>query len=221
MKKKIFTVACVALIAMGFYAISYSSRGDIMALQGDGILRGTDVFRITSSGNIVLATGAVSGLSLNGTTGAIGMRSGDLTMGAGGLTITTTSNHPGIMIPFFNASTDGLNLGAVVLATSGTLNTVGYGTYASVLATTSVLGVCAASAPTNTVGWMYVSGYALVLTTGPVQTGNILVSTTGSNGAGAPGYAGVTTGTEVVGTNIGTAVSSGPVTGGLTLVKLR
>ncbi len=140
-------------------------------------------------------------------------------------TLPTTSNADSfsMKVPFLNVSGSTMLKGMVVLTTSGTINAanqIAWGTVAAVNSTTTILGINDASLAANATGWMSIAGYAVVLTTTAIRIGDLLVSTIGANGAGNAGYAGVTTGTQVVGTDIGIAVSSNS-NGGNVVVRLR
>ena len=138
------------------------------------------------------------------------------------ITFANVNEHQ-VRVPITNKSGATMAKGTVILSSTSAqaVAQVGWGSQAAILSTTSVLGVAAESIADGAVGWMAVDGFALVLTTGPIVPGNVVVSTAGTESAGVACYAGVTTGTQVVGTNIGTAVSSGTAAGGLTIIKLR
>jgi hypothetical protein len=135
---------------------------------------------------------------------------------------TTTASSFSVKVPFFNGSGAATAVGQVILSSSTAALTGGnaYGTSAAVLATTTVLGISDGVYAAGAKGWMTIAGYCAVLTTGTVNAGDILVSTAGSAGSGAAGYAGVTTGTEVVGTKIGKALLPGTAAGGLTMTLI-
>jgi hypothetical protein len=137
------------------------------------------------------------------------------------VTMPTSTNDRGysIKVPFYNGSPSATAVGTVILASTTATSNI-YGTYAAILATTSVLGVSDGIYASGSKGWMAIAGYCQVLTTGTVNVGDILVSTGGSSGTGAAGYAGTTTGTQVVGTAIGKALSPGTAAGGLTTILL-
>lgn len=131
----------------------------------------------------------------------------------------STADKFAIKVPFYNGSPNSTAVGTVILSSTTATSNI-YGTYAAILATTTVLGVSDGVYASGTKGWMTILGYCRVLTTGTVNVGDILVSTAGTNGAGAAGYAGTTTGTQVVGTAIGKAVSPGTAAGGLTTILI-
>jgi hypothetical protein len=129
-----------------------------------------------------------------------------------------TADDFGIKMPFYNASGASMSRGQVVLA-SATATTANYSSVASVLSTTTWVGICDGTVANGETGWMTVSGYAAVLTTATVKIGDILVSTNSIDA----GYAGAIAGAATVleGTVIGRAVSVGTASGGLTIVKLE
>lgn len=134
-------------------------------------------------------------------------------------TASTAGPKFAIKVPFYNGSPNSTAEGTVILASTTATSNI-YGTFAAILATTTVLGVADGVYASGTKGWMTIMGYCRVLTTGTVNVGDILVSTGGTAGAGAAGYAGTTTGTQVVGTHIGKAVSPGTASGGLTTILI-
>lgn len=182
---------------------------------------GTTIYDLDNSGNLTLA-GTLT------TTGSI-TSSGSLLvndpikLGYGESTITTANAaQMGVKVPFI--ANDAMVQGNVVIASSPVtgVQATAYGAITAVLSTTSVVGVCDGTVAAGALGWMTVSGYALVLTTGTVLPGDLLVSTDGVNAAGAAGYAGKVTPAAgvVVGTIIGKAMTSGTASGGLTVVRL-
>lgn len=142
--------------------------------------------------------------------------------------------------PYYN-TTNTINVGSIIIANSSssfaanpssgmmaTSSNTLLGTIGVVTATTSVWGVAADTCPANTVCNMITHGFALVLTTGTIFPGDLIVSSAaapigGSLGPVIPGFGGKFTGTVAVGTVIGTAVgpgSAGIVAGGLTPVLI-
>jgi hypothetical protein len=211
-KKKFLMKSAVGFLALilltvVFTKVGQAIRGDLMDLQFDiAALRGQDAFRVDSTGNLRLYQGDVK-LGDAGTT-----------PGYTAPTSQTAGNYFGLKVPFYNAGT-ATTQGTVILA-STTATNFGYGSSAAVLATTTVLGVADGVYANGAVGYMTISGYALVLTTGAVKIGDILISTDGTNAAGAVGYAGAKS-SPAAATEIGVAFSSGTTAGGLTLVKLK
>jgi len=138
------------------------------------------------------------------------------------LPTTSTADKFGVKVPFYNASGSALTRGMVVIS-SGNSTTALYGSAAAVTSTSSILGICDGTVASGAKGWMSVEGYAAVLTTGTVNLGDLLVSTSGSAGAGAAGYAGkiASAATVEAGTVLGKAVSVGTAAGGLTIIRLE
>jgi hypothetical protein len=125
---------------------------------------------------------------------------------------TSAGGYYGVKVPYYNNSGVTMNKGDIVLAVGGG---TAYGTKAAVLATTTVMGVNAASLATATWGYMYISGYAVVNTTGTVIPGDIIVSTDTASGYGGKKSS------PNAGEVVGTALSVGTAAGGLTLIKLK
>ena len=184
-----------------------AANTDKWGIGGDGLYNAKDMVHVDSSWNLRLFNG-------------------DIVLGDNVLPPTTDAQsatlggYYGIKVPFFNSSSSSTAEGSVILA-STTYTTSAYGTMAAILATTTVLGVSDGVYAANTTGYMVIAGYALVLTTGAVSPGDILVSTAGSLGTGAVGYAGKTTGTQVVGTGIGKAITKGTAAGGTVLAIIN
>lgn len=216
MKKfKFWLLTALAVGVLGIGA--YSARTDIVAYSGSGSLRNIDVFRIDSNGDMILTnSSSITGFGVDSATGEIDVYSGDLNLGTGDTQPSTTAGtYPGILVPIKNGSGTAWTEGDVIISSGNTNTTAGIGSMAAVLATTTVLGVAAESIADGAVGFMRVSGWALVKTTGTVNIGDILV-TTGT----VAGRAGVTTGTQVVGTMIGKAVDQGTAAGDTVLTLL-
>ncbi len=135
-----------------------------------------------------------------------------------------------IQVPYYN-STGTINTGSLIAATSGPVTGVFFGsiptstqsfvgTLAVVTATTSIFGVAADTCAANAVCYMITHGFAMVLSSGTINPGDLLVSSAVTAGAGGGnnatgGYSGKASGTIAVGTVIGTAVGPGFTTGGL------
>lgn len=131
------------------------------------------------------------------------------------LPTTTTGSQFGVKVPFYNASGSAMAQGYVVVASAAINNTM-YGSVAAITSTTTVVGICEGTVASAADGYMTVAGIALVLTTGTVAIGDLLVSTT------VAGYAGkIASGATVEeGSVIGKALSQGTAAGGLTLIRL-
>lgn len=216
MKKKylIPSLLFVALIGLGVLAKTAST--DLFTVTGQGASWGKDIFRITSALGLSLSNSSGTDIFTVSTLGNV-QNANNVTAGAA--TAPSATFYPGIKVPFYNAGVAVVQ-GSVIIA-SGSINSTGYGSTAAVLATTTVMGVSDGAYAANAIGYMTIKGYALVLTTGTVMVGNILVSTHPGGAAGLPGYAGATTGTQVVGTKIGKALQAGTAAGGLTLAIIE
>lgn len=217
-KKKIFLGAVIGFMSlMILVVVGFTARTDITALQGSGSLRNIDVWRIDSTGGIHLATSTANdALTVTTGSGDLTTWAGDVKMGNYGPTVTA-GGYPGLKVKFFNGGGT-TALGSVIIAsvTTNAVAAVAYGTTASVLSTTTVIGVADGTYANGTYGWMTVSGYALVLTTGVVHLGDLLVS---SNSVSA-GWAGATP-TATTGCDFAVALSTTASTGGTVLAKLR
>lgn len=205
--KKFKVLGWVAFAVAILGVVGYSSRGDIMALRGEGTLRSVEVFRINSTGDLTLTDSAsYDALTIDSTSGGLSIYNGNVSLGTSDTQPSTTSGaYPGVSVPIYNASGSSWSAGEVIIA-SATATTSGYGSSAAILATTTVLGVAAETIANGAVGLMKVSGYAIIKSTGYLRIGNIVVT---SNTVSGQGYAGLTTGTQVVGTEIGTIMSDG------------
>lgn len=199
MKKWLYVFGFLAVSGVIYAQTPSSDIDDYFTIKGRGTEYNTSVGYIDSNKNFNISGGVYLGIQASTPSFTVG-------------------THPGLKVPFVNKSGAVMVQGTVVVSSTTNNSQTGWGSQVAILATTTVLGVNDSACAVNAVCWMTVSGYALVLTTGAVQVGNILVSTAGTNNAGAAGYAGVTTGTQVVGTEVGIAASSGTASGGLTLI---
>lgn len=135
---------------------------------------------------------------------------GGLALGDAASAPSLTDYH-GLKVSFYNAGS-ALTVGDVVVSSNaGT----GYGikSYGSDLKT--VLGVADSSIASGAVGQITIVGYAVVHTSGAVAIGDMLVSTSATNG-----YAWANN-SPTTGTVIGRAVSAGVTAGGNTLVLIK
>jgi len=206
-KKWLLSVLAVVLLVPFIHAVT--GDANIWSLNGKGVRRDTP--------DIQLYENTVGGLPTLYLSGDI--KIGDTGSGTPTLPTTTTATQWGLKVPFYNSSGATLARGSVLIG-SGTV--AGSATSAATTSLATVVGVCDGVVAAWGTGWMTVSGYAAVLTTGTVAIGNLLVSTAGSNGSGAAGYAGAIASAATVeaGTIIGKAMSVGTAAGGLTIVKL-
>lgn len=128
---------------------------------------------------------------------------------------TTNADFWSVKVPFTNRSGSTISRGMVVVA-SITLTGTALGALTTSLATTTWMGIADGTITNGSVGFMSISGYASVLTSGTVNLGDMLVTTTTNFG-----YAGATTSTNsIIGSIIGRAFSVGSSSGGFTVIKL-
>ena len=202
MKKWLYAFGFLTVVGIAYAQTPSSDINDYFTIKGRGTEYNTSIGYIDSNKSFNV--------------------SGDVVLGIQASTPSfTAGTYPSVKVPFVNKSGSVMAQGTVVLSSTTAGTRTGWGTQAAILATTTVMGVNEGACAVDAVCWMTIDGYALVLTTGAVSPGNILVSTAGTLGVGAAGYAGVTTGTQVVGTEIGIAVSSGTAAGGRTLILMR
>lgn len=192
--KLLAAAAILAVAVIWFPRLGFAQRGDIDgSVFQNGSTRGLDAWRVDSTSDFYLYNG-------------------DINLGAGGTVPSTTAGaYPGIKVPLVNSGTP-VTQGMVAVANStGT----GQGFSLSVLSTTAVVGIWDGTYATGATGYITVGGYALVLTSGAVSAGDVIVSS--NTGIG---YAGRNT-TPTSGTDIGVALGQGTAAGGLTLIRLR
>lgn len=198
--KKFKALILTALALAVFGVVGYATRGDIMALIGSGTLRGIEVFRISSTGDLTLTdSSSYTALTVDSTTGEITTYNGDLALGSKGATISQ-SQYWSIKVPCYNVG-PAVTQGTVMVASN---TGVGYcHRVQAAIDVTSVIGVADASIAEGAIGNIVISGYAIVKTTGTISIGDALVST-----GTVAGYAGPDT-TPTTGAKIGVAVESG------------
>lgn len=192
-------IPILGIFAAGWLSAFPSSNDvtDFWTIKGIGTLRTQSIAYIDSNRDLNLYDG-------------------DINLGSSQSRPTTTAGtYPGLLVPIYNGSGASLTEGMVVVSSANNNVTAGYGTTTTAVATTTVLGIAAETIADGAVGLIRVGGWAIVKTTGSVFPGDVLVSTN------VAGYAGTTTGTQVVGTAIGKAVSKGTAAGGNTLVLLN
>ena len=163
---------------------------------------GNQVFNITNTG-VVTQTGA--------------LEFGDSNASPSLPTASTAADF-GVKVPVQNGGGTTIAKGSVIIA-SASASGIAIVSSISALASIDVLGVADADILSFANGFMTISGYALMLTTGAVANGDILISTDGTNGSGAAGYGGVDS-TPTVGAAIAKAIGPGTTSGGLTPVLL-
>lgn len=139
---------------------------------------------------------------------------GDFYLGGKGSTPSTTAGeYPGLKVQLKNDGATAWAQGTLVIADADCAGCGKAGTATTDL--TSWIGIAEEAVAAGAVGYVTVAGYALALTTGTVNRGDTLVSTTSA--------AGYLTGdsTPTTGADVGVALSSGTSAGGLTVVRLR
>lgn len=196
-KLKKYWLLGVLLLPLGYYSYvlaAYSYQRFTVA--------GSQIYELYSDGTVTIAGPLKSG---NNYTGA------SVT-----LPTTTTGSNFGKWVPV-------LNIGAAVtqgtvLVSSNVAGGIAYvNTGAATTALTTVVGVAAESIASGAKGWMVPlgGGYAVVKTTGTVNIGDVLVTTTSS--------AGYLTGnaTPVTGSDIAVAMSVGTSAGGTILAIMK
>lgn len=180
-----------------FTSPSYAANTDIWNLSGQGVYNGKDMVHVDSNynfriynGSIVLGDNALTPSTTNVQTAPS----------------ITTGGFYGLKLPFVNGASTITANGMIIIASTTASGVQGsYGTFA---ATTTVLGIADGAYAPAAVGYMTVAGYALVLTTGTIKIGDLLVSTNTT-----PGRCGAGSGTIVVGTVIGKALTNGAAAG--------
>lgn len=201
MKKRYLAAiaAFIVITASSLWAV-YSGITSRWAILGEGSLANTALAYIDSEGDFFLYKG-------------------DVNLGDSGTTPSTSSGaYPGLLVPFYNASGTTIVEGNILIASTTATSLTGAMTIGTALATTTVMGIAAETVASGAVGKMRVDGWAIVLTTGVVNIGDLIVTTNTVRG-----YAGrLSPGTsELVGDYIGKAAQVGTPAGGYTLVILE
>lgn len=130
---------------------------------------------------------------------------------------TSTASNFSTWLPVYNPTSSSIAAGTV-LVSSNVAGGVGYVNVAAATTDlTTVVGVAAEAIAAASKGWMVPrgGGYAVVLTTGTVTIGQVLVTTTS-----VAGYA-TGTGTPTTGADFGTALSVGTAAGGSVVALLH
>lgn len=193
---------------------AYAANTDRSAISGDGKQNNIDVWRIDSNYDMHLATATDHDSIVFRASSGTGYQAGDIIL-RGDNAVPSSNSFPSYKVKFLNGSGAATVQGMVIVSSTTPGSTLGAGGTVSLTATTTVMGICDGVYANGAMGSMTISGYALVLATGTVAAGNVLVSSAPFT-SGAKGYAGQATGTVVVGTVVGKALSS-IVTDGLVL----
>jgi hypothetical protein len=203
MKKhlKKFALSLALVAAVGFGAKSFagtfaafSDFTSFWAVKGIGTLTNTAIAYVDVARDFVLYDGDV--------------RLG----GKGNKPSTTAGEYPGYKVQIKNCGTAAWVQGSLV-----TVNDDAAGCGQTSPATgdlTDWVGISEGAVAVGSVGYITVGGYALALTSGTVNRGDVVISTT------VAGYLGADT-TPTTGADVGVALSSGTAAGGLTLIRLR
>ena len=219
MKKYTFGILIGLCVGSVFAASNFFT--DRWTILGTGSLRNTAVAWIDSAYDFFITDSAsYNAFSVDSTSGEVTIYNGDLQLGSDGTAPDTSSGgYYGVKVPFTNGTGITLSQGMIVCASTGT----GAARAAVVTATTTVVGVAEGTITAGSVGYMTVSGYALVLATGTVIEGDVIVTTNVAGGSAVYGYGGGTA-TPTTGTDVGVAMSrrvSGTEGAGLVLIRLR
>ena len=105
--------------------------------------------------------------------------------------------------------------GSVLVATTTQNNLITVLVSSNTTGATTVIGVAVAAASTGTIVNLYSNGFVLALTTGPVNPGDVLVST-----AAIAGYL-MANNSAAANAQVGIALQTGNSAGGLTRIKLK
>ena len=217
MKKYTFGVLIGLCVGSVFAASNFFT--DRWTILGTGSLRNTAVAWIDSAYDFFITDSAsYTAFSVDSTSGEVTIYNGDLQLGSDGTAPDTSSGgYYGIKVPFTNASGQALTQGHIIVVNStGT----GTGKIVGVTSTTTILGVCEGTVAAGAVGYATVAGYALVLTTGTVLPGDVIVSSNPFGAGAVLGYGGADA-TPDSGADVGVAMSAGTAAGGLTLIRVR
>jgi hypothetical protein len=202
LKKVALSLALITVVGFGVksFAGTYAAFSDFTsfwAIKGIGSLTNTAIAYIDVARDFVLYDGDV--------------RLG----GKGSAPSTTAGEYPGYKVQIKNCGTAAWVQGHLIVVND---DAVGCGATVNGTDRTDVIGVSEGAVAVGSVGYITVAGYALVLTTGTVNRGDVIVSS--APGTGLIGYAGADT-TPTTGADVGVALSSGTAAGGLTLIRLR
>lgn len=199
---KFFLASLVLVAGLGVgvkVSANYSAHNDFtsfLTIKGIGTLANTAI------------------MWLDGTYRSFHLYDGDIILGAkGNKPSTTAGEYPGVKVQLKNCGDAAWVAGNLITVDD---DEAGCGTRSA--ATTDLtdwVGISEGAVAVGSVGYVTVGGYALALTSGTVNRGDVLVST-----VGASGYLGADT-TPTTGADVGVALSSGNAAGGLTIIRLR
>lgn len=209
--------ALALILGAGLFATAYSARTDIFSLVGGGVLRAVDVFRITSTGDVKITdSSSYTAHDIDSTTGETTIYNGDINLGGIGTTPTSSAaNYGAITIQLKNDDSSSWAIGSLIAVDD---DCAGCGKLTTANDQTDWVGFAQEVVAAGSVGKVVISGYALALTTGTVNRGDVLVST--ATTPSSPGYTAADT-TPTTGADVAVAIASGTAAGGTTLVKVR
>lgn len=191
------------LLVLGLFALPVAYFSYVYAAYSYQTFKvsGNIIYDLWSDGSLAIAGALKSGNSNTGSTVTLP-------------TATTGSNYAH-WVPVFNPTTSSIPVGTILIASNTGVAYIQ--PCPAILSTTTIVGVAAGAIAASTKGWMVPlgGGYSVVLTTGIVNVGDVLVSSgtvagrAGSNNA------------PTSGTDIGVAVTSGAAAGASVLAILR
>ena len=192
----------LALPVLGFVAVDIHADTDVETYT----VGGTEVWNIDNTGAVNSGGAATIG-------GAVILADNPTSP-----TLPTTANAANfsVKVPIQNATGATIPQGGIVISSQSATG-VALAASGAFADSTDIIGIADADILAGANGFISVAGYALLLTTGTVVNGDILVSTDGANGAQAAGYT-ITDNTPTAGTAIGKAIGAGTASGGLTPV---
>ena len=195
--KKIF-LSLTLILVLGYGIKSFSASNnfsDFWTITGIGALNTTAIAWIDTTRDFLLYDG-------------------DLVQGGkGNQPSTTAGEYPGHKVQIKNCGSTAWVQGTLVTVED---SAAGCGqTSPATTDLTDWVGISEGAVAVSAIGYITVGGYALALTTGTVNRGDVLTST-----GSAAGYLGSDT-TPTTGADVAVALSSGTAAGGLTIVRVR
>jgi len=192
-----FGVLAGVLVAAGLLKGASNEFTDYWTILGIGSLRNTAIAWIDSARDFTLYDG-------------------DIILGGKGATPSATAGeYPALKIPIKNDGNSTWSQGTLVTVDD---DCAGCGKASSANDQTDWIGFSEGTVAHGSVGYVIAAGYALALTTGTVNRGDVLVST--ATTPSSPGYVAADT-TPTTGADVAVAIASGTTAGGLTAVKVR
>ena len=209
------------LFGVAMYGTTAST--DLFTITGRGASWGQDIFRINTDLRLILNDSSGSEVLGINTDGDV-VPGGNIVVGSESVAIATTN-------------TSGLSQGTVVQAVvldgwlgravSEGMVLIATGVVTSANSSLTVnassgsevrnwFGIAGADISTGATGSCYISGIVLALTTGTVNSGDLLVTT-----VSAVGYLAKATADTNSGSVVGVALGNGTSTGGLTKIRIR